>query len=45
MTADNVLETLSEDPQGASSVLLGREGRTWFRAVWNEGAQIVSQAQ
>ncbi len=43
MTADSVLTALSEDPQGADSPLLSREGRGWFRAVWVAGAALVSQ--
>lgn len=43
MSADSVLTALSEDPNGADSPLLSREGRGWFRAVWVAGAALVSQ--
>jgi hypothetical protein len=43
MTADGILEVLSEDPQGVDSPLLSRDGRAWFRQVWSRSAQLVAQ--
>jgi Skp family chaperone for outer membrane proteins len=41
MSPEILLNALSDDPAGAASVLLTREGRQWFKSVWSIGLSLV----
>ncbi len=44
VSVEDLITALSEDPSGASSPLLSRDGTTWFRQVWDAGARMVTPA-